>query len=247
MGDIIKALIDGLDKLSDILNIGRLVFYTAAGFCTALPVSMGILLMGQDQVRHGYWVQFMSDLVRSCRSYPVWIAGMVFGFVISALSNATVRLDDVTDDKIDKVSFSFLYPKMFSGGVRLKDTNSKDYAAWLISEYYRYFEIALFIPYGLMLSLPLYSAYSLGFVLRTSLHAKGFVLGAGFFAFPLWVFLSVLVWAVIWPDYWVPNVVQTIFVTWTGAKRNASAGLDEFIAQTRPPDSPPAPGANAGK
>ena len=37
MADFVKSLIDGLDKITDILNVGRLIFYTSAGFCATLP------------------------------------------------------------------------------------------------------------------------------------------------------------------------------------------------------------------
>ena len=79
--------------------------------------------------------------------------------------------------------YSYSYPRLVSGGVRPKDGSGKDYAAWLISEYYRYVEIAVFIPYSILLSLPVYSFYSLVYLIRTAWQREVFVLNADYVGF----------------------------------------------------------------
>ena len=239
MPDTIKSLIDGLDKITDILNIGRLLFYTAAGWCALLPASMCILLLGRANMTHPYWVDFMSDLVNSSRHYQIWIAGMIFGFIIAVVGNARIDFTILPGEvDVNEQYYPYQYPRLYSGGVRLKD-GTKDYAAWVISEYYRYFEIALFVPYGLLLSLPVYALYSLIYLVRAASNVTGFTLGAQFYAFPMWSFATVLCWTVLWPDFWIPAVVRTTFVGWISAKRNLTEGLQEFIKDTDPTPQPP--------
>ncbi|MBZ5636586.1 MAG: hypothetical protein LAO55_25965 [Acidobacteriia bacterium] len=235
MPDVVKSLIDGFDKVTDILNVGRLLFYTTAGFCAVLPLAMCILLLGHDNVPYSYWVQFMSDLVKSSRQFAVWIASLIFGFIISVLANAMYQPKSVPEEQAIPQSYAFQYPRLYSGGVQRTGSTPKDYAAWLVSEYYRYFEIALFIPYGLLLSLPVYSLYSLAYLIRTTSHAKGFVLDTSYFAFPIWTFGSGLAWTVLWPDFWLPQVVQKTYEDWVRAKRNAIKGLEQFVKDTEPP------------
>lgn len=233
MPDIVKSLIDGLDKLTDILNIGRLLFYTSAGFCAMVPLAMCILLLGQENLTHTYWVQFVSDLVKSSRHFEVWLAALISGFIISVLANATSEFAPPLPDPVPNQTYAFHYPRLYSGGMRLPQGTSKDYAAWLISEYYRYFEIALFIPYGLLLSLPVYSIYSLAYSIRIFSTGQGSILSFAYFAFPLWAFASVLAWTTFWP-YWLRRVAQDAFTSWVVAKRNAIEGLKQFIKDAEP-------------
>jgi len=242
MSDAVKALIDGLDKITDILNIGRLLFYSAAGFCALLPAAMCLMLLSHGDVVQPYWTQFVSDLGRSAHHWGVWFAGLIFGFIISVLANAIFDFRP-GDGAVDAQFYAYLYPRLFSGGIKPKEGEHKDFAAWLISEYYRYYEIALFVPYGLMLSLPLYTTYSLIFLVRSSYQSKGFFLGGEYLAFPLWAFGCALIWTRFWPDFWLPRVVQPTYSGWIWAKRNTAEGLEKFVQDAvpreaaKPPDS----------
>jgi hypothetical protein len=213
------------------LNIGRLLFYTIAGFCAALPVAMCLLLLGQSHVTATYWVQFVSDLVRSSRHFEVWIAGLIFGFIIAVLADATV---DCPKEQDKTYSYAYQYPRLYSGGVRAKDGASKDYAAWLISEYYRYYEIAVFIPYGLLLSLPVYAIYSLFYSVGTAWNAVGFVV--------LWAAAFVVAWKAFW-NLWVPQVAKKVHAGWVEARHNAIDGLKEFVG-SEPAEDPEKPAAS---
>jgi hypothetical protein len=43
--DFFKSAVDSADKITDILNVGRLIFYTAAGFSAILPAAMSLRLL----------------------------------------------------------------------------------------------------------------------------------------------------------------------------------------------------------
>jgi hypothetical protein len=186
-------------------------------------------------------VQFVSDFSKASHHYEVWIAALVGGFVISVVANALVSPEHPALADPRKSDFAYQYPRLYSGGMHLKDpsgkdTNTtKDYAAWLISEYYRYYEIAVFIPFGVLLSLPVYSLYSFAYLVRTLAVDRPSAFCAAYLAFPAWVFLSVAAWTVIWHDFWVPKIVQDTFTGWITAKRNVIAGLTDFIGSSDAP------------
>lgn len=235
MPDLFKSLFDGLDKITDILNIGRLIFYTSAGFCGLLPVAMSVRLLAADRLSP-YWKQFFSDFVSCSRHFEIWLAAVVAGFIIATIANATVMVfPSPADPPSDNTkTYAFQYPRLFSGGIRSTAGPTKDYAAWLISEYYRYVEIAVFIPYAVRLSLPVYAVYTAAYLIRALGQAEGFSF-AGHFAFILWAFSAALVWTVIWPDFWIPRVALPTYDSWVLARRRAIAGLIDF---TKTPENP---------
>jgi hypothetical protein len=240
--DFAKALFDGLDKITDILNIGRLIFYTSAGLLLLLPIAMSLRLLAGDPLGP-YWQQFLSDLKACGHNYGVWFGALVLGFVISAVANALVmNFASVPVGPIHDTYFDYQYPRLYSGGMRPKDGTSKDYAAWLISEYYRYVEIVIFIPYAILLSLPVYSFYSLVYLIRTSGQPEGFVLHASHYAFALWTLAGVTSAVFVWPKFWFPRVAQPTYEGWVKSRREAIAGLKAFMDETKPsaqlPDHP---------
>jgi hypothetical protein len=243
--DFLKAVIDGLDKITDILNLGRLIFYTAAGFCASLPVAVGLRLLACEHPQK-YWLQFVTDLRACTEHWELWVAALIFGFVIANLANSVV-MDRFArpprppagseKEKEEKDSYPYSYARLCCGGVcptpgatSAKDT--KDYAAWLISEYYRYVEIVVFIPYGILLSLPVYSLYSLVWVL-TARPSKAFVLHSGHVAFAVWTLGSLLAWKVAWSDFWVPRVAEPLYKGWVIARRSAIAGVQDFMGDPK--------------
>jgi hypothetical protein len=228
----IKALFDSLDKLTDILNVGRLVFYTAAGFCGVLPLAMNLRLLARDKPQP-YWRQFLSDMV-ACTKHPgVWLAALVFGFLIASVVFSVVKPKSVSQQKIEVDSYEYQYPRLFSGGMPDKSA-SKDYAAWLVSEYYRYFEIVTHIPWGILLSLPVYSLYSLVYLIRAADQFAGFFFTAAHLAFALWTLGAVVGWDFVWPKSWLPKVAQPIYEEWDLARRSAIAGLNDFTSKPQP-------------
>jgi hypothetical protein len=85
--DFFKSATDSLEKLTDILNAGRLIFYTASGFCAILPVAMGLRLLACERPQK-YWIQFVTDLRACITHWELWVAALIFGFVIANLATA---------------------------------------------------------------------------------------------------------------------------------------------------------------
>src|SRR5260370_22621019 len=158
-----KEITDSLDKLTDILNVGRLVFYTAAGFCATLPCAMTLRLLGKENPRP-YWSQFLSDMIAGSRRVEVWLVALVAGFLIASIAFTLVKLRNPPHQEFDKETYDYQYARLFSGGVQPE--KSKDYAACLISEYYRYLEIVWYIPAGILFALPVWALYSLVYLAR---------------------------------------------------------------------------------
>jgi hypothetical protein len=226
-----KGFSDGLDKLTDILNVGRLIFYTAAGFCVSLPLSMSLRMLAHDNPK-SYWEQLLSDLA-ACAKHPgVWLVALVLGFLVASVAGAVVNFAEPPHQVFDKESYSYQYSRLFSGGELSKSSTQKDYAAWLISEYYRYFEIVLYIPSGILVAFPLFATYSLIYLFRTSERYPGFCFSAAHWAFGLWALATVVAWDIVWPLFWRPKVVKPIYEMWVRARRSAIAGLKEFVADS---------------
>jgi hypothetical protein len=235
-GDFFKSAVDSFDKVTDILNVGRLIFYTAAGFFAILPVAMSLRLLAYNPLPT-YWNEFAEDLRHCAGRGGLWAAALIFGFVIANVANNVVihRFTPPPRSEPAKDSFPYAYPRLYSGGIRPKDGTPKDYAAWLISEYYRYVEIAVFVPFGILLSLPVYSIYSLVYLVKTAAEQEAFVLNGCHVALASWTLASVAAWKVIWPDFWLPRVAEPVYRDWVIARRSAIAGLREFADGTQPP------------
>jgi hypothetical protein len=236
-----KSFSDGLDKLTDILNVGRLVFYTAAGFCLSLPLAMTLRLLAQPRPAQ-YWTQFLADATACARHPGLWAFALVLGFLVASVAFALVDFAEPARRSPETDGYNYQYPRLFSGGMPDK-TSAKDYAAWLISEYYRYYEITVYIPYAIRLSLPIYAAYTLIFLLRSGAAAApagGLSLGAGHVALGLWALVAGLVWHYLWFDFWLPKVAHPIYDAWVVARREAIAGLQAFVGEAGAKPPPPA-------
>lgn len=234
-----KSATDSLDKITDILNVGRLIFYTSAGFLLTVPAAMSLRLLTHAALQP-FWRQFTRDMIACGRHLGVWLIALVLGFLFAAFANAIAmgKLQTIPKRQPETDHYSYQYPRLYSGGVRPQGTTPKDYAAWLISEYYRYVEIVVFIPYAAVLSLPVYSLYSLLYLIKSAGKQSGFVLGAGHYAFAAWTFTSIWALMVFWPQFWLPRVVQPTYKDWVVARREGVQGLEDFIKNT---ETAPAP------
>jgi hypothetical protein len=233
-----KEFADSLDKLTDILNVGRLIFYTAAGFCASLPCAMTLRLLARENPKP-YWRQFLEDMTAGSKHPGVWLVALVSGFVIAAVGyvltlpqlNQTQSLPSIGKDR-----YVYQYPRLFSGGVRPE--KGKDYAAWLVSEYYRYLEIVWYIPIGILIALPVFSLYSLFYLVRTD-HAGGFAFTTAHLAFGAWTLGAVVAWDVAWSRFWVPRIIQPYLDDWREIVPSTVAGLEDFVKESAtPPQSP---------
>jgi hypothetical protein len=237
-GDFVKELFGALDKITDILNLGRLIFYTAAGFPPVLALAMILRTVGAED--KSYWAQFKGDFVACSGSKGVWLGAMIAGFMVAnivyARSMSHLRIKPA--GKVQKTGFVYQYPMLRTG--RLKRGASEadfDFAAWLISEYYRYFEIVMYIPYGVLLSLPLLTAYSFARILLDSQHPAR--LDACFFGFGLWLTASALGWTVWWREYWLPKVATPVYEVFELANAEIISGVRAYSSGV--PDAPAVP------
>jgi hypothetical protein len=195
------------------------------------------MLAQEQEPRASYWRQFLSDLIACSSRYEVWIAALVFGFVIVVVAYALTSFKPAPREQIDPESYDYQYPRLFSGGVKdAQKATSKDYAAWLISEYYRYVEIVWYIPYAVLLSLPVYALYSFTYLFCTLGQAADTTFNAAHLAFGLWTMASILAWSIVWPQFWLPKIVQPVYENWISASRAGIAGLKNFVGDNMASD-----------
>ncbi len=148
-----------------------------------------------------------------------------------------VNFEPPPHKQFDKEGFAYQVPRLFSGGIPDKSAG-KDYAAWLISEYYRYFEIVLYIPSGILVALPLCTIYSLSYLFRASDPSPGFSFTLAHWALGFWALSSIIAWEIVWPQFWRPNVVQPVSNSWVYARRATISGLREFVSELPKHDGP---------
>jgi hypothetical protein len=245
MGDVVKEFFGALDKITDILNLGRLIFYTAAGLPPVLVLAM--IVRTASMTAQGYWLQFRGDLLTCIQTWEVWLGALIAGFLVANLAyvQAISRLKSETaDGDVDEDGYAFQFPKLRTGREkRAPKEEDFDYAAWLISEYYRYVEIAVYIPYGIRLALPLLVVYSIA---RCLLDASSpGILDTSLVALGLWTLLAALIWTVFWWEFWIPQIATPIFRTYVCALAGLTGGIKDFNEGV-PPDTPDEPPNKAG-
>ncbi len=235
MASFIKDLFGGADKVTDILNLGRLIFYTAAGLPPILASAMILRMMG-GEFDAAYWSQFGADFLACIRSIEVWVAALVVGFLVANLGyvRALSTLQSKPEDsEIDTSGFAYQYPRLRSGRVaRGSGEADFDFAAWLIHEYYRYLEIAVYIPYGVLLSFPLLSLYSFVCVVRAANTPDR--LDACFIGFGMWAAATAAGWSYGWRGYWLPNVATPIYRIYVQASAQIIQGVQDYNAGSAP-------------
>jgi hypothetical protein len=164
---MVKEFFDQIRSIADIMNIGRLIFYTFAGALTAIPLYMILsLLLIDGTSAPSLFTQMRYDLRNitvSAGSFVSWSlawTSLIAGFLLAVVGFplALVGVGAIVDQRMDKepsdtkYSFPFNYPF-------LRNTANEDYAAWLISNYYRYVEITVYIPLGAVVGLALLEVY----------------------------------------------------------------------------------------
>lgn len=224
----IKQFFESLTKVTDILNPGRLLFYTSAGFLVFYPILMiyRLLVFSNLELTH-----FLSDIKKLAPTDPWEIFGgsLIIGFLIAALGFTTVLKPlskqmsaQNDDDKDEKDSFPFRYPHMKN------NDSGEDYQAWLIAEFYRYVEIVTYIPLGFLIGLAFLFVYT---VIYLFLHAvsRPFVEAVDGYVFLL-VLSAVLgiLWFGVWEQFWKPRVIEETLKTYTRAKKHLIRGIEDF-------------------
>ena len=225
-----KQFFDSLDKFLDILNVGRLIFYFSAGFLTFYPTLMIIKLLTLDK---NELVSFLA--LKAVHDYEPWIVifgSLVVGFLIATASYTTVihKLlpplhNEIKVESPNQYSFSYRYPWLAQ--------KEEEYQKWLIAEFFRFVEIATFVPLGFLLGLSLLFVYSLIYLLRYAVSYP-FSDPAGEYAFILVLAVILgLMWFYLWPQWWKPKVVVPIMRIYLRAKMNLIEGLMEHQKQIK--------------
>jgi hypothetical protein len=242
-----KDFFDQIKSITDILNIGRLIFYPFAGALAVVPLYMIVRLVLVDPAP-----TLMAQLLIDSRhvtttSWSVTLvlmgASMIVGFMIATVAFSTVLADLIqrlppeiwTPISPESTSFTYNYPL-------LRQNESEDYATWLISEFYRYVEIATYIPLGGIIGLALFEVYVFLFLVKDFAGpTSGFTEAHTIF---LLVFVALIVVAVwFWPEVWLKRVVIPTMQGYLDSKRKIIAGVKLVPREVNPTQT----GSNAGK
>lgn len=147
-----KDFFDALGKVTDILNVGRLIFYPVAGFFVLYPTVMIFRLLTLQRSEIKTFFENLKDTAPT----DVWLilrGSLIVGFLVSAIGFATViqPLSAKLKTEIDELSLnkqSLPYRSSY-----LKKEDKGDYLSWLIAEFYRYVKIVIYIGLGMLLGL----------------------------------------------------------------------------------------------
>jgi hypothetical protein len=201
-------------------KLGRVVFYPFAGVTPALAVFM-LLISLSHPLKETFEAQVSRD-VDAVDLVLLWFTALVSGFLVVAGAFVTVIKDlsahtDVTDFLPGNFSFPLRYPV-------IKGDQSESYDSWLISEYYRYVEVAVYIPLGVLLSLPIFSIYCAVYLLRQAGTYPTAGFSAGHSVFLSACVITVSAWLFVWP-YYRTAVLVPLYLCYEQAKKALMIGV----------------------
>ncbi len=232
---VVKEIFDQFGKVTDILNLGRLIFYTVAGALVVLPAYMIGRLITQPAASLSAQMASGADtLAQASTAGVVFLASIVVGFLI-ATAGFPIVLEGLSDEirrqmaqetGTNKYSFPRNYPL-------LRHKTDDDYAAWLISEYYRYVEIATYIPLGAIVGLALTGLYVLIALLQSTTGPGAAGVTGSHVAFLAILVALVLIRYWLWPEVWAKRVVVPTIRTYLSAKKNLIDGVNDDRERTR--------------
>ncbi len=231
----VKSLFTGLDKQTDILNVGRLIFYTAGGLLASYPLMMTARMLRGTPTQatevavapkavNGFFATFDAGLGDS--PWITFFVALVVGFLVAQVAFMTMTLPAYARVKkqhgkptVSTASFNYLYPY-------LKDNeDDEDYQDWLIREYFRYVEIGSIIPLGLFIGITLLGFHTLVYLL---VDIGGRTPSDGVSAL---VFLNLLAISLatlrfyVWPIFWRPKIFDPTVWVYIRAKTNLVEGV----------------------
>jgi hypothetical protein len=243
-----KDFFDQIKSFTDILNVGRLIFYPFAGALVVVPLYLIFRLALVDPAPT-LTAQLLIDARHvTITSWSVtWFligSSMITGFLIatvgfSVLSDLAARLprEVLAPLSSENTSFRYNYPL-------LRQNKSEDYATWLISEYYRYVEIATYIPLGGIIGLALVDVYVLLFLVKDFASPRsGFTEAHATFLLVFVVWIVVAVW--FWPEIWLKRVVTPAVQSYRESKREIIAGVKLLPREVNPSQPVPPVGKGA--
>jgi hypothetical protein len=223
-----KEFFDGFKSVTDIFNAGRLIFYPFAGALVVIPFYLlaRIILVSPTAVLFTQLTNDLKSIDHSPLSLAIFaVAAVVVGFLI-AVTGFTV-LDEQSAEISKQIaalnpdrsaSFNYNYPL-------LRQKKDEDYATWLISEYFRYVEIATYIPIGGMVGLTLMMLYVLVFLMRHFAEAALLGVTSAHVVFILLLISVIITKWYLWPEIWVKRVIVPTLCTFLKAKGNLIEGV----------------------
>lgn len=219
-----KELFDQIKSITDTLNVGRLIFYPFAGVLIVYPLSMLIQLLVTGPCRP-LFAQMYQDLNASGAGLGIVLSSIVVGFLVATVGFSAVLEDvvakvkeEIKQESANENSFSYNYPL-------LRQKKEEDYATWLISEYYRFVEIATYIPLGGISGFVLLELYMFAFLFLDP--ARRTVAGLTTVHVILVILLGVLILIkyYVWPEVWVKRVLIPVMRTYLRAKKDLIDGV----------------------
>lgn len=226
----VKELFGSTEKIFDIFNVGRMIFYTTGGLLAIYPLSMTIALLdyGPPESTTGFFGSFKHTM-ESANPWLLFFAALVSGFLIINMAFFVFVAPGLKrvkrncgDIKPLKTSINYLYPY-------LRDKNDdQDYQSWLIKEYFRYVEISIVVPLGFFIGLIFFGAYAVVYLLSSDLAFLNIadILSAIIFLHVIVIGLYILQYY-IWPVFWRPQVFDRTIETYIKAKINLVQGVKD--------------------
>ena len=226
-----SSLFNQFKNVTDVLNVGRVIFYPAAGILPTVPALMIPQVMA-NPLEPSFAEQFLCDfnfvLIETESPLILFFTALIVGFLIATAAFCLVihklgaeARKEAEEGAINNKSHAYQYPF-------LKDDETTDYQQWLISEYYRYVELATFIPVGFLLSLPLVSLYNLIYLIRLLGEGKYTPFAWGTPLCILFFIATWFCWIVLWRKFWVVKVVKRTLAVYHNAKVHLIDGVRKF-------------------
>lgn len=228
MQNWVKQLFSSTDRFLDILNVGRLIFYTAAGYLALAPAVMCAHLVASNDLS-SFGSSLSSAIEVASLSWSFFFASVVTGFVIAEVGFDMLVVPVFKEQSIDpfdserqRYNFNYRYPQ-------LKNDASEDYQGWLLSEYFRYIEIAAYVPFGAFIGLFFIGLYVLLFLALGVFDGQPIAVLQG----PIIVLLLIgLLFTalrfVVWPFFWRPQLLVPTVKSYINAKVALLHGVEDF-------------------
>lgn len=194
--------------LTDVFNLGRLVFYPLAGALIVAPLDLLLRLLLTSRVQP-FQAQLGQDLSamgsRLAEQVALLLGSTVMGFLIAGTT--FVRVISTAQDgaeKQERYAFARLYPLLRS--------ERENYSDWLVAEYFRFLEILVHFPVALLGMLLVLDVYALSHLLLAP-EPSGAV------ALLITSALTVVLW-LTWRCWWRAAVVAQVAQRYCEAKRH---------------------------
>jgi hypothetical protein len=201
--------------LTDVFNLGRLVFYPLAGALIVAPLDLLLRLLLTSEVRP-FQAQLLQDL-RALGSNPpeqgaLLLGSTVMGFLLAGTTFVSV-ISTAQDgaEKESKYAFPRLYP--------LLRTENENYADWLVAEYFRFLELVVHFPVALMGMLALLDLYALSHLLLAAERS-------GASALLITAAATLALW-LTWRLWWRKAIVARVAHSYCEAKRYLADAVEE--------------------